>query len=278
VDKGRLDAVEPKLRRIFIPGEEKSIARIDTMIRGCLQARTTDPQFADAIYYEMFEALFGRENRQLELRMGFRYDIRISKFPGGGEGTTGPDEGYFKVTTHIEYAKILRDTLFIIGCARNNDQLSALFEEEKCEYRWLLNGTNTPFREDDFSVSCVRVESADVPVISEQNTERGYEVLCGGEGLEKFLIRQVKVEIEIETKQHKGGRMFPVYLAYPTRGMNISFHYEGTGLKSVRDVSFFAGRRPYPKVTTSEGRSIDLKIDDDEWVFPNSGVTFVWDL
>jgi len=43
-------------------------------------------------------------------------------------------------------------------------------------------------------------------------------------------------------------------------------------------VSFFAGRRPYPDVQTNEGRSIDLKIDEDEWVFPNSGVTFVWDL
>lgn len=272
VDKGKPDAVEPKLRRIFIPGEEKSVARIDTMIRGCLKARTTDPAFADAIYYEMFETLFGRENRQLELRMGFRYDIRISEPPGGGAG-------YFRVTTHIEYTKTLRDTLFIIGCARNNEQLSALFEEERCEYRWLLNGgTEGPFRAGDFSVSRVRIDGVDVPVISAQSTQRGYEVLCGGDELKEFLNRQVRVAIEIETKKDRSGRMFPVYLAYPTRGMNISFRYEGTGLKNVREVSFFAGRHPYPDVTTNEGRSIDLKIDDNEWVFPNSGVTFVWDL
>ena len=282
VDKGKPDAVEPKLRRIFIPGEEKSIARIDTMIRGCFQARTTDREFADAIYYEMFETLFGRENRQLELRMGFRYDIRISNSAGGdtppGEETSGPDEGYFRVTTHIEYTKTLRDTLFIIGCARNNEQLSALFEEEKCEYRWLLNGTDSPLMEGDFSVTRVAIDGSDVPVISAQNTDRGYEVLCGGDELKESLKRQVKVEIEIETKKPRESRMFPVYLAYPTRGMNISFHYEGTGLKNVREVSFFAGRRPYPDVQTNEGRSIDLKIDEDEWVFPNSGVTFVWDL
>ena len=77
VNKGEADTVEPRLRRILIPGEEKSIARIDNMIRGCLQARTTDMEFADAIYYEMFETLFGRENRQLELRMGFRYDVLL---------------------------------------------------------------------------------------------------------------------------------------------------------------------------------------------------------
>lgn len=277
VDKGKPDAVEPKLRRIFIPGEEKSVARIDTMIRSCLKARTTDPAFADAIYYEMFETLFGKENRQLELRMGFRYDIRISEPPDGDAPPDG-DTGYFRVTTHIEYTKTLRDTLFIIGCARNNEQLSALFEEERCEYRWLLNGTDSPLMAGDFSVSRVRVDGVDVPVISAESTRRGYEVLCGGDKLKEFLNRQVRVAIEIETKKDRGGRMFPVYLAYPTRGMDISFRYEGTGLKNVREVSFFAGRHPYPDVTTNEGRSIELKIDDDEWVFPNSGVTFVWDL
>ncbi len=273
VDRGKPDAVEPKLRRIFIPGEEKSIGRIDNMIRSCLQARTIDPAFADAIYYEMFETLFGKENRRLELRMGFRYDIRIGELHE-------PDGEYFKATTHIEYTKTLRDTRFIIGCARNEEQLSALFEEERCEYRWLLNGTNSPIpiREGDFRVTRVAIDGADVPIISTQSTHRGYEVLCGGDDLDEFMNRQVRVAIEIETKKHRGTRMFPVYLAYPTRGLGISFSYEGTGLRNVREVSFFAGRRPYPEVRMDEGRSIELRIDDDEWIFPNSGVTFVWDL
>jgi len=278
VNKGETDTVEPKLRRIFIPGEEKSIARIDNMIRGCLQARTSDMEFADAIYYEMFETLFGRENRQLELRMGFRYDIRISDFPDGEKGARGPDADYFRVTTHIEYIKTLRDKFFIIGCARNDAQLSALFEEEKCEYRWLLNGTDNPLREGDFSVARVRINGRDAPVISAENTDRGYEVLCGGGELEEYLNKQVKVEIEIETKKHKSSRMFSVYLVYPTRGMNISFNYEKTELKNVREVSFFAGRHPYPEIKMENGKSIELNIGEDEWVFPNSGVTFIWDL
>ena len=278
VNKGETDTVEPKLRRIFIPGEEKSIARIDNMIRGCLQARTSDMEFADAIYYEMFETLFGRENRQLELRMGFRYDIRISDFPDGEKEARDPNEDYFRVTTHIEYIKTLRDKFFIIGCAQNDAQLSALFEEEKCEYRWLLNGTDSPFSEGDFKVARVRVNDRDAPVISAGNTDRGYEVLCGGDELEEYLNKQVKVEIEIETKKHKSSKMFSVYLAYPTRGMNISFNYEKTGLKNVREVSFFAGRHPYPKIKMDEGKSIELNISEDEWVFPNSGVTFIWDL
>ena len=272
------DTVEPKLRRIFMPGEEKSITRIDNMIRGCLQARTSDMAFADAIYYEMLETLFGRENRQLELRMGFRYDIRISDFSDTEKRSHVPDADYFKIETHIEYVKTLRDTFFIIGCAQNDAQLSALFEEEKCEYRWLLNGMDNPLGEGDFRVTRVRIDGRDAPVISSGNTGRGYEVLCGGRDLEEYLNRQVKIEIEVETKKHKSSKMVSAYLAYPTRGMNVSLDYEKTGLRKVRAVSFFAGRHPCPEITANQGKTIELSIGEDEWVFPNSGVTFIWDL
>jgi len=279
VNKGEDDTVEPRLRRILIPGEEKSIARIDNMIRGCIQARTSDMEFADAIYYEMFETLFGRENRQLELRMGFRYDISISDFPEGEREAGNPDADYFRVTTHIEYIKTLRDKVFIIGCAQNDTQLSALFEEEKCEYRWLLGGMDDhPLAESDFRVTRVRIDGRDAPVISSGNTDRGYEVLCGGSELEGYLNRQVRIEVDIETKKHKSGKMISAYLAYPTQGMNVSLDYEKTDIKNVRAVSFFAGRHLYPEIIKKQGKTIELSIGEDEWVFPNSGVTFVWDV
>ena len=78
--KGKTNTVEPRLRRIFIPDEEKSIARIDGIIRHCFQARAHDEVLGDAIYYEMFETLFGKEDRQLELRTNFKYDIAVNEF------------------------------------------------------------------------------------------------------------------------------------------------------------------------------------------------------
>ena len=79
--EGKADRVEPSLRRIFIPDEEKSIARIDSIIRHCFQTRAQNSELGDAIYYEMFETLFGKEDRRLELRDNFRYRIRVEEFP-----------------------------------------------------------------------------------------------------------------------------------------------------------------------------------------------------
>ena len=275
--KGRTDAVEPRLRRIFIPDEERSISRIDNIIRRCFQTRARNAEFGDAIYYEMFETLFGKEDRQLELRTDFRYDIKVSPFADDRPTREHLAEEYFQVTTHIEYTKTIRNQIFMIGCALNNEQLSALFEEKNCEYRWLVNRGDDLILERDFRIDRVRIDGEDVPIIDAKCTDRGYEFWCGGEELKKKQNRQVRVEIEIITRKSKLNNIFTVYLAYPTRGIEIAFHYEGTGFRNVREVSFFAGKRPYPDVVREAGKSIRLKINNDEWIFPNSGVAFIWD-
>jgi len=276
--EGRADRVEPSLRRIFIPDEEKSISRIDTIIRHCFQTRACNEELGDAIYYEMFETLFGKEDRQLELRDDFRYAIHVSEFTPA-EGV--PEElrrDYFKVTTHVEYTKAIRHAHFVIGCAKDNEQLAAFFEDKRCEYRWLLNGGENLTAERDFRVNSIRIDREAVPIIRTESTARGYEVWCGSDELRKKLNRQVRVEIEIETKKLKSNRLFSAYLVYPTRGMEISFNYGETNINNVREVGFFAGKHPYPKVTREKGKSVTLRLGNDAWIFPTSGVTFIWDL
>jgi alanine racemase len=275
VQKGKADAVEPRLRRIYIPGEEKSVARIDSIIRHCFQTRAQSEEMGDAIFSEMFETLFGKEDRQLELRDRFRYDIEVSEAPAeNGKRKRGE---FFRVLTRVEYTKALREPVFMIGCAMTNEQLEALFEEKRCEYRWLLNLGDEPVTERDFRIERVTIDGDAIPILRAENTPRGYEVWCGGDLLKKKLNRPVRFAFEITTKKSKENNLFSVYVVYPTRGLEISFNYEKANLRRVREVSYFAGKHPYPRVTRQRGKSITLVLSDDEWIFPNSGVTFIWD-
>ena len=178
LQKGKSDAVEPRLRRIFIPDEEKSVSRIDNIIRHCLQTRARDEELGNAIYYEMFETLFGKEDRRLELRSGFRYNICIGQLPKTGKNS-GHSKDYFRVSTHIEYKKTIRNNIFMIGCASNHSQLAALFEDPHCEYRWLLSDGRNLSLERDFTVERVRIDNEDIPIVETKKTKRGYEVWCG---------------------------------------------------------------------------------------------------
>ena len=277
LQKGKTDAVEPRLRRIFIPGEEKSVSRIDNMIRQCLQTRARDEELGNAIYYEMFETLFGKKDRQLELRSRFRYNIHIAQLPKN-KNNAGQAGNYFHVSTHIEYKKKIRNNIFMIGCASNNSQLSALFEDPLCEYRWLLSSGKDMVLERDFTVERVRIDNKEIPIIETKKTKRGYEVWCGNEKLKEKINREVKIEIEIATKQAKENKIFPVYLVYPTRGLEINFNYEKAKFKNVTEESFFAGKHPHPVITGNKGKFIDIKVPYKEWIFPTSGVIFMWDV
>ena len=121
--------VEPRLRRIFIPDEEKSISRIDNIIRHCFQTRARDEKLGDAIYYEMFETLFGKEDRQLELRDEFQIRYPRDGVFGGGR-TAGRFRG--RTTSRSRPAWNTRRSSeqphFVIGCAMDNEQLAAFFE------------------------------------------------------------------------------------------------------------------------------------------------------
>ena len=274
--EGKTDTVEPRLRRVFIPDEEKSITRIDNIIRHCFQTRARNEELGNAIYYEMFETLFGKEDRQLELRTNFKYNINVREFSKREVRKDASADDYFKVTTHIEYIKTIKNFIFMIGCALNEAQLAAFFDDKRCEYRWLLNREDDPVTERDFKVERVRIDDKDIPIIRTENTKRGYEVWCGDEKLKKKLNKQAKVEIEIVTKKPKSSNTFSVYLVYPTRGLDILFNYEGVNFKYVKESSFFAGKQPYPEIIRKQGKSIRLRISDNDWIFPNSGVTFFW--
>ena len=275
--KGKADSVLPRLRRIYIPAEERSIDRIDSIIRQCFQARARNEELGNAIYYEMFETLFGKEDRQLELREDFRYDITVAE--GGGEerAPRERDDAGLNVTTRVAYRKTLKNVTFFIGCAFDEEQLAAFFEDPRCEYRWLMSKGEHLVMERDFRVAQVTVEGRDVPIIRTEMTSRGYEVWCRAEGLGEKVNAQVDMAIEIFTKKSRANNVFSVYIVYPTRGLDITFNYEQTRFRHVREVGFFAGKQPYPEVRREKGKFIRLRVPDHTWIFPNSGVTFIWD-
>jgi alanine racemase len=238
----------------------------------------SNAELGDAIYYEMFETLFGKEDRQLELRTDLRYAIDVAPFAGDDRNGDRLAGGYFRVTTRIAYTKTIRNHIFMIGCALDNEQLAALFEDRDCEYRWLVNRGDGLVVERDFRIGRVCIDGQDVPVLDARQTERGYEFWCGGEELKKKLNRPVRVEIDIVTRKSKLNNIFTVYLVYPTRGVDIIFNYEGTKFRNVREVSFFAGRHPSPEVTREPGKSMRLAVGSQDWIFPTSGVAFIWDV
>jgi len=276
IRSGKASGMEPRLRRIFIPEEEKSLERMNNIIRRCLQARVQNSEMGDAIYSEMLETLFGKNDAPLELRQRLRYRVALSEF---GKKEIVQDKrlaDFYKVDIAIEYWKLFTEWRFMIGCAQNNEQLKALFQEKHCEYRWLLAQPQGELTSRDFQLLRATVGGKRARIVEAHAGERGWEVWCETDIEPAKLRKPIRISFTISTRKIKESKMFSVFLVYPTRGAQIIFDYSRLRIAAPREVSFFAGKNPYPEVARQAGKHITLTISDKDWIFPNSGVTFIW--
>jgi len=83
----------------------------------------------------------------------------------------------------------------------------------------------------DFAVQCIRIDNKKLPIIETKKQSAATKSGAGSEALKKKINSEVKIEIEIATWQAKKNKIFPVYLIYPTRGVDVNFNYEKAGLK-----------------------------------------------
>jgi len=59
-----------------------------------------------------------------------------------------------------------------------------------------------------------------------------------------------------------------------TQGVEINFRSEGI-LENVDAIPIFSGRNKFPELNNDNGE-ITVSSPDDEWIFPLSGVVFVY--
>ncbi len=256
----RVGGVRRALRRKDVLDQLIPPGEMEEMIKDFLQLRLNE-EVGEALYHSLLKAIFGQKGRELQYRRDLRHIIRFAE-----EG-----EGY-KVKAKIEYYKILRSDSFYVACARDEASLSRYFQDPRCEYRWLLESGKIGAA--DFQVKEVRVDGRKLAPREAKLTERGYEIYFQEPNLGPKLNQPVKMEIETQTWQAKENRELPIYIVYPTKGMKVTFDYTETGIAAVKAISFLAGKDRYPQRSTSQGKSITLSLEG--WVFPNSGITFVW--
>ncbi len=239
----------------LIPPEE-----MEEIIKDCLQLRLNE-EVGEALYQGLLEAIFGQRGKELQYRRDLRHRVWFEE-----------REDRYEVRTEIEYYKVLNSDSFYVACAKDEESLAYYFQDPLCEYRWLLERERVETH--DFQVRSLRVDGRKLAPKEEKQTERGYEVHFQEPRLRSKLNQPVKMEIETQTWQSKVSRELPIYIVYPTKGMEVTFDYAQTSIEGVKAISFLAGKDRYPQRRDSQGRSLTISLEG--WAFPNSGITFIW--
>jgi hypothetical protein len=62
-----------------------------------------------------------------------------------------------------------------------------------------------------------------------------------------------------------------------TRGVEIDFNFPEQEISDIEVVSIFSGQSKYPQIRKMNNR-IEVSSGEEEWIFPNSGVIFAYNV
>lgn len=255
----------PLLRRDFVSYDFPE-HKLNTIIETAIEQRLQNKELAATIYTDFLERFITEKDLDIHYRKNFRHNLSFSKCDIPGL------EGYYAVETTLKYVKVLQSKFFYIACAQNEADLERYFRKGNVEYRWLLDGT-IDLSEANFQVTEVKVNELDLSC--ESKLINGcLEIRCSHPELVDLVNHPVTFSISTKTYYPTTYQQLTVYINEMTRGVEISFEYDDL-FTEVEAISIFSGRDKFP-VTLKDKKKIMIKSHKDEWIFPLSGVVFVY--
>lgn len=280
-------ATSPLSRRGFVP-HDFSDRKLNLIIESAISQRLQSKEIASLLYREILRRFFIDKDDNIHYRKNFRHYIAFRE-PEEPElltpstfdqrkGNTGinPSAGlknYYEVETTLTFTKVLQQSYFYVACAKRIEDLERYFRRRDVEYRWLLDD-NFTFDETYFEVTAVSINGLLLNHTKELNNGC-MEIRCSLPDLTKYVGKEVDFSISTKTYYPKASRQLSVYITEITKGVEIGFSFPSDKISNVEVVNIFSGQSKYPKIKTGKAQ-IEIDAGKDEWVFPNSGVVFVY--
>lgn len=262
-DDGDIVASSPLLRREFV-SSDFSDKKLNRIIEAAIEQRMQSKEIANLIYSDVLERLFAMKDHSLSYRHNFEHVIKFEEDTEMGN--------FYAATTTLSFEKKLQHEYFIVACAKNENQLEKYFLRRDVEYRWLLDNNfdlDTKF----FSVSSVRINNLELSHSAEIK-DGCIEIRCSHPELGKMVGKKVHFFIETKTYYPQSTHQLSIFITDITQSVNIRFEYDDL-FEKVEAVPLFAGKSKFPNIEYRE-KSVNVKSEKDEWIFPSSGVVFVF--
>ena len=259
----KMIASSPLLRRDFV-SSDYSDDKLNTVIETAIEQRLQSKEISNLIYSDILKRFFTERDRDIHYRRNFRHNIEFSEHNRKGL------ESYYLTNTTLTFTKLLQNGHFYVACANSEKLLEKYFLRKDVEYRWLLDNK---LEANLFDVTSAKINNIDL--YHEMKLKDGcLEIRCHHPQLKELVGKEVEFSISTQTFYPRDSHQLSVYLIEMTQGVEISFVYKNV-LKNVEAVPIFSGRSKFPLIKENKG-SITISSQPDEWVFPTSGVVFVY--
>jgi hypothetical protein len=276
---GVLSAAAPAMRDAVINGfafEPEDLTRVatpetlDKIITNALAIRLGDASFANEIYDDVRQQAIGIPERLHDVRIS----IRLSMDRGEGSARTP----IFVTTVRWESTlkPIYQTRRFI--CLSDIEEFRDLTQDTMASSAWYVGARTQLDAGDKQTFELVEFTVDGTPRPIRRTAKQGsqtYTVNLGQEAMQSD--KPVTVVYTYRTLTSVNDHLLQLRVDQPTKGLSVDLDYGDTDIKFVNVLDFIASSertRIAKSPTAVPGKSISVEFDG--WVFPRSGVAFVW--
>jgi hypothetical protein len=272
----------PAMRDAVISGfafQPEDLARVattevlDKIITNGLAIRLGDASFADEIYDDLRQQAIGIPERLHDARIA----IRLSPLPLGKAGPSAKTM-LFAVTVRWEFSVIPAYATRRFICLDDLDEFRELNQDTVATSAWYFKPKAGLIAADKAAFELIEFTVDGEPRSIRRSTKTGSQTYTVSLGRDTMgAAEPVTVAYTYRTVTAANGHLLRLRVDQPTRGLAIELDYGDTDITDVTVVDFIASSeqtRISRSPNSVAGRTV--AIDFDGWVFPRSGVAFVW--
>jgi hypothetical protein len=191
---------------------------------------------------------------------------------------------FFSAVFDIDFEGTLIEPDIIIETSQTDNNFvptyDKLVKNPRSIYRYILKTEENISLKKHFTIKKVTIEGLELQVALKESSagEKHIQFICSNQKLPELLNSRVKFKINIETIVDKRKNEFTVLFGYPVENFKVTFMHNGCDIKTIEIVDILTSKEPtiknrYP--SHSKNPHI-AQASYSGWVFPNSGITYVW--
>jgi hypothetical protein len=247
-----------------------SPALLDKIAANALGLRLDDHQLAQYIYTDVRDQVIRAPERWHDLSISVSLSLPTT-------GTASGERAMFAATVRMEYRVQHPNPTARFACVSDLDEYRELLRDPATTAAWYFDRSAglDAGDQDVYELVQLAVNGKARPVRRHQRAgSQHYTVSLGQAAIDAGEVT-VSCTYRVLVQQH--GHLLYLDVPQPTKGLHVQFAYGGCGIREVNTLDFIASAQQ-PRVLRSVKAlptpSVDVGFDG--WVFPKSGVAFVW--
>jgi hypothetical protein len=243
---------------------------LETLTLNTLKLRVGDELLAENAYGTLVQLLSKAHAVRHNMRVGVT--LRPPTPPNDASADV-----YFVGQFTFEYRTVLPQARLSFACVYLADEFDAILADGAWDSLWrtAIVGKR-PNRM--FDVEWVRVDGRAVQA-NPAAIEGGNGFIASADWLEPLVGTEVHVEYRVSLLILRSKHLLTLQVPFPCSSFVAELEYQATDISSMSVLPFFTSRSGIPHIAFAPDgstRPTSVRVSQPDWIFPVSGVAFVW--